>query len=99
MMDVTLPSAWDRHKTKMNSLEAYRDARKATKPKIKSVKGLHLNDLVMYEGNIYKVTQFPTRSMVCATLVHEIVGSAVQSFKLPRRELSTDFMDTVEIFI
>ena len=33
---------------------------------IKTVKGLKIDDLFEHEGNVFKVTYFPTRNMVCA---------------------------------
>jgi hypothetical protein len=68
---------------------------------IKTVKGLKLNDLVLYEGNIFKVKYFPTRNMVCADLLHEIGNgyirsTAPQSIKVSRRAVSTKFNDMVK---
>lgn len=71
----------------------------ANKPQIKTVNGLRLNDLVMFEGNLFKVTYFPTRDMVCGALVHEITGSAPNNFKMPRRDVDCRFNDMVETFI
>ena len=40
---------------------------------IKSVKGFGLECYFMYDGNLFIVTKFPTRSMVCGDLVHKFI--------------------------
>lgn len=75
-----------------------------TKAKISGVKGLYIDDLVMYKGHIYRVTSFPTRNMVCGTLIHEIWARdrskmhdpPPQSFKIPRREVDCEFNEIVK---
>lgn len=36
---------------------------------IKSVKGLKIGGTIEYEGNLFTITKFPTRNMVCADII------------------------------
>jgi len=56
---------------------------------IRSVKGLNIDDLFNYEGNVFKVTNFPTRSMVCAELFYTYVEPAPINIKITRSSIRT----------
>lgn len=56
---------------------------------IKSVKGLSIGDLFDHEGNTFEVTSFPTRSMVCADLIHTFTYDAPGNIKITRSSIRT----------
>ena len=62
------------------------------KPKltINTVKGLKIGELFLHDGNLFKVTKFPTRSIVCGDIVHAYQKIAPQSVKVPLRECDID---------
>ena len=49
---------------------------------INSVYGIKRDDLFLNEGNLFKITDFPTRNMVCGKLVHENFEPAPQDIKI-----------------
>ena len=54
---------------------------------IKSVKGFALGCFFIYDGNLFEVTQFPTRTFVCGKLVHNFIEPCPQTVKVTIREV------------
>jgi hypothetical protein len=48
---------------------------------IKSVYGFALGCFFEYDGNLFEVTSFPTRNMVCGKLVHKFLEPCPQTVK------------------
>ncbi len=53
---------------------------------INTVNGLRIGELFLHDGNMFKVTSFPSRSMVCGDVVHTFRLIAPKSIKVPLRE-------------
>ena len=54
---------------------------------IKTVKRLKVGDLFFHEGNLFTVTSFPTRAMVCGSLVKDYMFNAPGNIKIPIRKV------------
>jgi len=54
---------------------------------IKSVYGFAIGCFFVYDGNLFEVTQFPTRSMVCGNLVHKFMEPCPQMVKVSLLEV------------
>lgn len=46
-----------------------------------------IGDLFEHDGNVFKITSFPTRSMVCGELNTILNAPAPQSVKVPIRQI------------
>lgn len=49
---------------------------------IKSVYGFAIGCYFVHDGNLFEVTSFPTRSMVCGKLVHKFMEPCPQTVKV-----------------
>lgn len=54
---------------------------------IKSVKGFALGCYFVHDGNLFVVTQFPTRTSVCGELIHKFIEPCPQTVKTTIREV------------
>lgn len=55
---------------------------------IKSVKGFALECYFIYDGNLYQVESFPTRSMVFGNLIHKFMEPCAYQVKVPIKEVT-----------
>jgi hypothetical protein len=61
---------------------------------IKSIYGFALGCFFIYDGNLFKVTQFPTRNSVCGKLVHKFMEPCPFTVKISILEVTQ--LDTMD---
>lgn len=55
---------------------------------IKSVYGFAIGCFFVHDGNMFEVTQFPTRSTVCGKLIHKFMEPCPQTVKIAIHEVT-----------
>ena len=63
---------------------------------IKTVKGLRVGDLFFYEGNLFEVDSFPTRSMVVGELLKELLPDSPGMVNIPVREVNLEYSEQIK---